>query len=294
MGPVKRIIKKSLRSLLPGHAPGFLIIGAQKSGTSSLHHYLSVHPELVKGSVKEIHFFNRDSNFKKGFSWYEKHFVHPAARNKLFYEATPNYLYSKQAAERIYKYRPGIKLIILLRNPVDRAYSAWNMYRNFFESKSIPDILTKSPEGESGYFLYNYLYKNRETFPTFKECITYEIQKMESGKFFEEEPSFIRKGIYFLQLTEYLKYFNKDQVLIFGFKEFADDKLKTLSEIEQFLNVRHFDFSSAPNVINKIVVKKQEVRYAEKLDGSTRNQLIDYYQNWNHRLFELTGKQFQW
>ncbi|HKR05421.1 MAG TPA: sulfotransferase domain-containing protein [Bacteroidia bacterium] len=294
MGSVKRLVKKSLRSLLPGHAPGFLIIGAQKSGTSSLHYYLDVHPNLAKGRLKEVHFFNRDSNFNRGFGWYEKHFLHPFSSNKLFYEATPNYLYSKLAPERIYKYKPGIKLILVLRNPVDRAYSAWNMYRNFYVSKSIPDMLSKSPPGESGFFLYKYLFENRSSFPSFKECIDYEMQRMQSEEFFEEEPSFIRKGIYYLQLIEYLKFFPKDQLLIFGFKELVDDRLNLLYKIEQFLSVEHFDFNSAHDVINKIVVKKQDVRYAEKLDESIKIKLAGYYDEWNKKLFELTGKPLQW
>ncbi|MEP7171396.1 MAG: sulfotransferase domain-containing protein [Bacteroidota bacterium] len=294
MGSVKKFVKKSLTALLPGNPPNFLIIGAQKSGTSSLHYYLSAHPNLVKASLKEIHFFNRDSNFKKGFNWYEKHFSHPLSNKKLFYEATPNYVYNKQSAERIYNYQPGIKLILLLRNPVDRAYSSWNMYRNFFENKNIPAMLSQSPIGEGGFYIYKYLFENRSSFPSFKECIDYEIKRTESEDFFEEEPSFIRRGIYYLQLKNYLKYFPENQLLIFGFKELAENRLEMLFKIEDFLNIEHFDFSSAKNVIDKIVVTKQKIRYAEKIDESIRSELNDYYQKWNDKLCELIGKQLKW
>ncbi|MEO5571584.1 MAG: sulfotransferase domain-containing protein [Bacteroidia bacterium] len=294
MRSVKRLAYKNLKSLLPGSAPAFLIIGAQKSGTSSLHYYLSAHPVLVKGSLKEIHFFNKDINYNKGISWYENHFKHPLKAKKLFYEATPNYLYSKPAAQRIHSYNPDIKLIVVLRNPVDRAYSAWNMYHNFFLNKSIPDILSKSLPGDSSYLLHKYLFEDRKDFPSFEECVSHELEHMKSNAFFGEEPSFVRKGIYCTQLTEYLKYFSKDQLLVFGFRELVDSKLEMLHAIEKFLGVSHYDFSKAQKVIEKIVVKKQGVRYAEKIDASVNLMLTEYYSFWNQKLFELLRKKLDW
>ncbi len=293
MKSVKNLVKKSLRALLPGNAPDFLIIGAQKSGTSSLHYYLTAHPEIESASLKEVNFFNEDFNFNKGINWYENHFKHPLKNKKLFFEASPVYFYNKKSVERIYKYKPDIKLIILLRNPVDRAYSSWNMYNNFFVNQSVPDIISKSPPGTNGNIMYKFLYKDRTTFPTFKECISYEFNLTNSNSP-EDEPSFIRRGLYFEQVKEYLKYFSKDQLLILGFKELVEDKLAMLNKIENFLDISHYDFSSAKNVIDKVVVKKQKVRYTEKIDETIKAELTEFYNPWNQKLFELLGKELKW
>jgi sulfotransferase family protein len=293
VGQVKKLVKESLMSLLPGNSPGFLIIGAQKSGTSSLHFYLNAHPEIVRGRLKENNFFNDETNYKKGITWYENHFKHPLKTNKLFFEASPIYLYNKKSAERIYNYNPGMKLIAILRNPVDRAYSSWNMYRNFFVNKKIPDIITKGEPGTSAYSLFKYLYDNRNSFPTFKECVDHELKGMESN-FKEEEPSFIRRGIYYLQLAEYFKYFSKDQIMVIGFKELSENKIEMLADIEDFLKIKHYNFNNAPHVTDKIVISKQKVRYAEKIEASVKAELTEYFSSWNKKLFELLGKELNW
>ncbi|MEO7871048.1 MAG: sulfotransferase domain-containing protein [Bacteroidia bacterium] len=290
---MKNLAKKSLRALLPGNAPDFLIIGAQKSGTSSLHYYLTAHPEMVSGILKEINFFSEDANFNKGVKWYENHFKHPSGSKKIFFEASPAYFYNKKVVERIYKYKSDIKLIALLRNPVDRAYSSWNMYRNFYDNNSIPEIISKSIPGTNGNLLYKFLYKNRSRFPSFKECIDYELNLMKT-KPSDAEPSFLRRGTYYEQIARYLKYFSRDQLLIFGFKEFVNKKTDTLYKIENFLGVSHYNFNNYPEIINKVVVKNQKIRYAEKINESEQSELTDYFNSWNQKLFELLGRELQW
>ena len=90
----------------------FLIIGAQRSGTTSLYNYLIKHPKILSATKKEIHFFDR--YFKKGFNWYESHFL-PKKKGYLRGEATPYYLYHPLSSERIFKVFPDVKLIIILR-----------------------------------------------------------------------------------------------------------------------------------------------------------------------------------
>jgi len=116
---------------------GFLVVGAQKGGTSALAEFLSVHPQICMAEFllghsrictaesKEVHFFDlgalspgRPSNYEEYHSFFPKK---PGAI--AYGEATPAYMYWKPAAERIYRYNPEMKLIFLLRNPVERAYS---------------------------------------------------------------------------------------------------------------------------------------------------------------------------
>jgi len=106
--------------------PDFIIIGTQKGGTSSLFSYLRQHSQLKLSGVKEIHFF--DSNYLKGTNWYKSHFPLKWVNfNKKTGEASPYYLFHPHVAKRVYDQCPKAKLIVMLRNPADRAYSHYMM-----------------------------------------------------------------------------------------------------------------------------------------------------------------------
>jgi hypothetical protein len=105
-----------------GKRPGFLIIGAQKCGTTALARSLKLHDDVVM-SEAEVHFFSHPKNYAKGLEWYAEHFPES---DLLKGEKTPDYLNSVLAPARIAEVLPKVKLLILLRDPVDRAYSQWN------------------------------------------------------------------------------------------------------------------------------------------------------------------------
>ena len=105
--------------------PNFLIIGAEKGGTTWLYEKLRRHPEVYMPSVKELYFFSRDGRFSKTREWYEKHFEAAPAVG----EATPAYMYDEQAPRRIADTIPDVKLIACLRHPTDRVYSQYWMNR---------------------------------------------------------------------------------------------------------------------------------------------------------------------
>ncbi len=123
--------------------PDFLIIGASRSGTSSLHRSLEEHPELsgpnVGGNKKEVHFFDR--KFERGAEWYFDLFK----GNKYNFESTPNYLYHKKSPERISKTLPDCKFIIMLRNPINRA---WSHFINWKARNNWSIEILKNPEHE--------------------------------------------------------------------------------------------------------------------------------------------------
>jgi len=116
--------------------PDFLIIGAEKAGTTWLHDVLRAHPDLFLPDAKELHFFNRfDSNgreidnfARRGLRWYERQFE-AAEKGKLVGEATPLYLCDPAAPGRIRRTLPQARFIVLLRDPVDRAWSHYRMAR---------------------------------------------------------------------------------------------------------------------------------------------------------------------
>ena len=104
--------------------PNFLIIGAQRSGTSSLNHYLRQHPQVFMAPGKELRFFNR--NFERGLGWYEAHFEDSCGARAVG-EATPSYMYEGVAVLRMAEVLPFVRLVAILRNPVARAYSHYQM-----------------------------------------------------------------------------------------------------------------------------------------------------------------------
>ena len=109
----------------------FLIAGAQKSGTTALDDYLRRHPEICMADRKELHFFDDEQQFARGepdYEAYHRHFQPTRERQRLG-EATPIYMFWDPAPERIRSYNPDIKLIIVLRNPITRAFSHWHMER---------------------------------------------------------------------------------------------------------------------------------------------------------------------
>jgi len=113
--------------------PQFLIVGAERGGTTSLFHVLRQHPAGVNGTLprKEVHYF--DNKYSQGLGWYQCHFP-LAARARLgarsagaapvAFEATANYMFHPLAPERIHRDLPGVRLLVLVRDPVERAYSA--------------------------------------------------------------------------------------------------------------------------------------------------------------------------
>lgn len=102
--------------------PGFLIVGAQRCGTTSMYRALSAHPAIAKAVLhKGVHYF--DMNYDRGIAWYRAHFP-LAVTDRLTFESSPYYMFHPLAAERIAADLPGVKLIVLVRDPVERAYSA--------------------------------------------------------------------------------------------------------------------------------------------------------------------------
>lgn len=286
MGSVKKAVKKKIIDFFPGAKPGFLIVGAQKAGTTSLHNYLSQHPRLVGSKPKEIRFFDRDFNFKKGRRWYQNHFK-PKKKSRIYFEATPEYLYRKFAANRIYELYPTTKIIILLREPVSRAYSAYNMYRDFLANRDeLPGII-KIPyiDGQPNN-LFEELF-NREYFPSFQQVVEEEMLKIQVHSELEE-PSCIRRGIYLDQVKRYHKLFNAENVLVIGFKDLISNKIDVLNRILAFLGLEADEWKN-------LTEEPQNARnYPSPIDPKLKTELISFYESHNEALFKFLGHKVNW
>ena len=142
----------------------FIGIGASKSGTTWLTDCLFEHPEVSFSEPKEVRYFNETVSFarkyvnkdhNKPFSWYKKHFLH-CKKDNLIGEFSPHYLYDEKAPALIKQHFPDVKLIVCLRNPMDRAYSEYGMHRYYTlaEKRSFEDALEEEAEyiGKGLYF----------------------------------------------------------------------------------------------------------------------------------------------
>lgn len=244
------------------HLPDFLIIGAMKGGTSSLYRNIVNHPQIVSASKKEVHFF--DKKYDQGLEWYLNHFP-PPTENKEHYvtgEASPRYLIHPDAPKRAYDTLPKVKLIALLRNPVDRAYSH---YHHMERKGKEPLSFEESVERERVQFNQNM------------------EQVLENYKAISS--SYLTRGIYVDQLKRWMKYFPKEQFLILKSEDFFTDPQSTFNKVTDFLNLPEWDF------LNQ---KQWNVGQYNMMDVQIREQLQAFFKPYNERLYELLGRDFGW
>jgi len=247
--------------------PDFLIIGAQKGGTSSLAFYLSQHPSIRFSINKEVHFF--DKNYFLGLNWYKSFFPFKLTnRNNSFGEATPFYLFHPHCPRRIKETLPDVKLIVLLRNPIDRAISHYNMQ----------------------------VRKGNEVNKSFEEAIMLETARTEKEmkKTLEDETynnptlqrfSYLERGKYYKQIKNWFNYFNQDQFLFLKSEDFFSNPINTLNEVSTFLNIESFT--------PKNLTIQNEGSYHD-IKKETKEKLLNFYKEDVISLSRLTGINFNW
>ena len=194
--------------------PDFLIIGAQKSGTTSLFSFIAQHPDCRMPSKKEIHYF--DLNYSKGLKWYLAHF--PLYNGKITGEATPYYLFHPDVPSRVKELFSDIKIIVILRNPIDRAYSHFQMERR----------------------------NKREVIPDFFEAIcqeeirlseAYNKGMIQNQKFIHQHKSYLSRGLYYTQLKRWYNLFDSNNIVVFIYEDFFDNPSKYFKRICDHLNL---------------------------------------------------------
>jgi hypothetical protein len=173
-------------------APDFIVVGAQKAGTGALRCLMIQHPLILWSSKKEPHFF--DLQYNKGAKWYEMLFPERPSSDHLLGEKSPYYIVHPQVPKRIFSHYPNVKIIMILRNPVSRAYSHYqfNVARNM-EKLSFEDAIeaeSKRLKGEEKKLQKNPAYR--------------------SSKF--KHFSYLTRGMYAHQIKRWLKYFPSEQI----------------------------------------------------------------------------------
>jgi Sulfotransferase domain len=283
VGKLKDFWKSIERKLLPGHDPDFLIIGTQKSGTTSLYYWLNRHPKLAGSYPKEIQYFSRHQHKGKDLNWYRKRFT-SFKREALHFEASPSYIFNESIAKQLKELYPTIKLIVILRNPIDRAYSAWNMYRQHYKRGTLRRSLPARSASQENLMFQNLTERN--DYPTFRQAIEIEQDLIAKGE--EKGINFLRKGLYYDQIATYLKYFDAGQLLILSMRE-LDDPQKIVAKILLFL----FIDNSGPQV-GEAFQSRNARKYQEKINPEDRAFLEEFYRESNQKLFGFLGQPMDW
>jgi|APSaa5957512535_1039671.scaffolds.fasta_scaffold87444_2 hypothetical protein len=246
--------------------PDFIIIGTMKSGTTSLYYDICEHPCVESASYDEIGYF--DVNYHLGLNWYRSMFPTIIKKNKVIKkfgkfmtgEDTPFYFWNSKVVERIHKDLPNIKLIVILRNPIDRAYSEYqNGIRNGTENRIFEDVIKDEIKN----------IKNK--------TLTVELC---SGI-----NSILTRGIYHIQLKLWREKFETNQILVIQTEMFSKNPSNIMNDI--------FEFFDLP----KYVIKKNRMdklfKYPE-MKKETRDVLIEFFDSYNEELFKMLGYRFDW
>ena len=255
-----RLLTASKRSL-----PDFIIVGEAKCGTTSLYNYLENNSMLNSPIKKEIHYF--DYKYSKGERWYKAHFgIKGTLNNVKTGEATPYYFFHPKALSRISKDLPNVKIILMVRNPKDRAISSF----------------------------YNNIRRNLEPLNNFSDAIIREdkllattLEKVKSTDFDYNHKyhCYMERGLYYKNYERLLKHFDQKNIFVLEFDEFFSDLENQYKGVLDFLKL-----DKNQNIENKIhnkgSYKEADLAIIKKLDN--------FYEQPNNEFYKMIGKEFNW
>jgi len=258
-----------------GVLPDYVICGVQKGGTTSLRTYLQQHPQIVMTGLGEVHFF--DAHYADGERWYRRHFpsmftcaYHKYVRKAplVIGESSPFYLAHPFAAKRAKQHIPDAKLIVLLRNPIDRAFSHYQHNRK----------------------------AGRENGVSFEQALDRESERISVGRaqlFADGNLSdknyryyaYAERGIYVDQLMNWMQYFPRKQFLILKSEEFFADTARVMRKVQTFLRIPLWEQAAYP-IHNKSI--------EGQMRPETRTRLAAFFRPHNQRLYDFLGVNYGW
>ncbi|TAE93886.1 MAG: sulfotransferase, partial [Oscillatoriales cyanobacterium] len=238
--------------------PKFIIIGSQRCGTTSLYTYLAEQPQILTPIKKEMDFFSW--HFHRGIDWYLAHFPQmPEGEPFVTGEASPSYFDSREAPERLYSAFPEVKLIVLLRNPVDRAIS------HFYRLKGL------NWEGRS-----------------LDRAISDEIERLNQNPEYiigEEPGNYLARGRYIEFIKNWLAFFPREQLLILKSEDLYAGAATTVNQVLAFLELPEYQLSEYQNA---------NPGSYQRVNESVLELLSDYFKPYNQELEEYLGRKFDW
>lgn len=255
--------------------PDFIIVGAQKAGTTSLHHYLQQHPLILAPSSKEVHYF--DYGYPKGESWYRGHFARATEKLELekqlgaavlTFEASPYYMYHPLAIERMAADLPGVRVIAMLRNPIDRTFSHyWHEKKKDQDALSLEEAIAQEPERLAG-----------------------EADRIRNDPDYQswnhQHFSYVDRSLYAPQIARLQWVLGVENVCVIKSEAFFSDPETETERVFEFLELEaaHGIDYAAQNVGG----------YDDRIPENVRQQLMATFAGDYARLRELAGPRFDW
>lgn len=260
--------------------PSFLIIGSQKAGTTSLYQYLCQHPKILEAKKKEVNFFG--DQFHQGIDFYKTQF--PTLKpGEITGDATPEYCLFPKIPVRVHQLFPEVKIIFLLRNPVERAIS------HYHHNLVFDQILSKKLAG----------YKKREVLG-FGNAIEkeYERLKLDVKKLNSDENyrrsnyynythhSYLTRGIYFYQVKNWMENFPKEQIMILKSEDFFRNTNEVFTRVLSFLDLENFELEK--------YTEYNKRSFPKKISPLLSQTLAEYFQPHNEKLQSYLDIDFNW
>jgi Sulfotransferase domain len=274
-GPLKAAIF-TYRSMTSGLRvmPDFLVIGAARSGTTSLYRYLVRNPSIAAASTKEIQYFS--IHHWRGIKWYRAHFPTLTTAKIMTWrfgvtgqtgEATPYYLFHPLAAERIAEALPNVKLMIVLRNPIERAFSHYlHEVALGVENLSFEEAIDEEPRRLEG-----------------------EVERIASDPkypgFKYQHFSYLSRGIYHDQLVRWFSLLPRERFLILESERFWKDPQAGYVAVLRFLGLPPIPLSEYPQH------NKSE---SSRMSSGTKDRLLEFFAPHNERLYGILGEDLGW
>ena len=255
--------------------PDFLIIGTQKGGTTSLYNYLIRHPQVLRATTTEVHFF--DENYPRGERWYRGHFPTAAYRSlvrrrrgvALTGESSPCYLLDAAAPSRVAGLIPRVKLLVLLRDPVERAYSHYvHRVRRGTETRPFAAVVDEELRLHARGPV-----PARDADPASGAC-SYKVR------------SVLSRGLYLEQLLRWKAHFASEQLLVLSSEEFSRRPGETFARVLSHLGLRPLQVPSQR--------RYNDFGRPPPMDPAIRRRLADFFDAPNHRLYRHLGRDLGW
>jgi hypothetical protein len=287
-GPIKRAVRESAKTVLRRYGqltaglrrgPDFVIIGAKRGGSTSLYRYVLEHPNVLplfpsRQHIKGIHYY--DTGYARGLTWYRSHFpvdiggrpqARPRASRGVCGEASPYYLFHPLAAERLARDFPDVRIIAVLRDPVERAYSHFKERTHHGgETLTFEDALDAEElrlRGEAERILAEPGYLSAE----------------------HENHSYLAQGRYLEMLQRWFSFFAPEQVHVALSEDLYAEPDKQVNEIWEFLGLRPHRLQSR---------LRHNYLPGPDMVPETRQRLQKAFTEHNQQLADLLGRPLPW